>query len=128
MDSTSRTLSFNLDKTKPKIAALSQLEGLEKDTTTMEDWNLFGLKSISSLSTGERVDEGKADRTDDFYRAPTRIPFFDTNAVSGKGCPDSSSCDSPLDQRVNAIQSLQPTPEKDNPCDLLTDLSFFQFE
>ena len=129
MESSSRALPPNLVKMKPKIAAPPQLEPLEKDSATMEDWNLFGLKSISSLSTGEMVDDGRVDRNDEPHRAPTRNPFLDSTVIPGRGRPESSPCKSLLKQTVKASpSSLQPTPEKDNPCDFLTDLSFFQFD
>eukprot|EP01036_Dinobryon_divergens_P033292 gene33292-43047_t len=115
-----------------KVAAVPRSEPDENSTAIMEDWNLFGLRSISCLSIpGERADEGKDDRTDPVFecKANSEIAVGDMpRYLEQTSYTHFSPGNSPREKIQKVAHSQQPTPGQDNHCDFLTDLSFIQFD
>lgn len=115
-----------------KVAAVPRSEPDENSTAIMEDWNLFGLRSISCLSIpGERANEGKDDRTDPVFecKANSEIAVGDMpRYLEQTSYTHFSPGNSPREKIQKVAHSQQPTPGQDNHCDFLTDLSFIQFD
>ena len=131
-----RSLRLPLDPIKSKskvaaakVAAVSRSEPDENSTAIMEDWNLFGLRSISCLPIpGDRADEGKDDRTNPVFEYKANSEIAVGSYLEQTSYVHFSPGNSPREKIQKVTHSQQPTPGQDNHCDFLTDLSFIQFD